>query len=98
MKEVWKEHRPLRIGPARAPLRGRFLFRGRGGLTGVGCRGALAGGAFPRRSRVIRPHHRGRWAGAPGLALGACGPASVGTGNATDMPRLVMVRWISRST
>ena len=40
----------------------------------------------------------GRWAGAPGLALGPCGPASVGTGSATGMPRFVVVRWISRST
>src|SRR5262249_26916996 len=40
----------------------------------------------------------GRCAGPPGLAFGACGPGSTGTGSATGMPRLVMLRWISRST
>jgi hypothetical protein len=40
----------------------------------------------------------GRAAGAPGLALGACDPASAGAGSATGIARLAMWRWISRST
>ena len=40
----------------------------------------------------------GRWTGPSGLAFGAWGPGSTGIGSATGMPRLAMLRWISRST
>jgi len=40
----------------------------------------------------------GRCTGPSGLAFGAWGPESTGTGSATGMPRLAMLRWISRST